>query len=53
MTKEILDSLRITSRKIPTILELAERSPIKPQGIIEDIIISLDSWEYPTNFYVL
>ena len=53
MTNEILDSLRLTSRETPTILELEDRSPIRPQGIIEDIIISIYPWEYQTFFYVL
>ena len=39
--------------KTPTILELADRSPIIAQGIIEDIIIPVDSWEYLAYFYVL
>jgi len=29
----------------PTMLELADRSKIKPEGVLEDIFISLDSWE--------
>lgn len=37
----------------PTMLELANRCKVKPKGTLEDIVISLDSWEYPTDFYVL
>ena len=37
----------------PTMLELAERSKVKPKRVLEDIVISLDSWEYPVDFYVL
>jgi hypothetical protein len=40
-------------RNTPTILQLADRSIIKHEGVLEDIIDSLDSWEYPTNFMVL
>lgn len=37
----------------PTMLELADRSKVKPEGVLEDIVISLDSWEYLAYFYVL
>jgi len=37
----------------PTMLELVDRSKVKPKGVLEDIVISLDSWEYPADFYVL
>ena len=40
-------------RPTTTILELADRSKITPKGILEDIIVSLDSWEYPIDFIVL
>jgi len=36
-----------------TVLELANRSKVKREGVLEDIVISLDSQEYPANFYVL
>ena len=35
------------------VLELADRSKVTPEGILEDIIVSLDSWEYPVDFLVL
>lgn len=41
--------LRVT----PTMLQMADRSTIKLEVIIEDLVITLDSWEYPTNFMVL
>ena len=34
-------------------LELADRSWIKPEGVLDDEIVSLDSWEYPVYFFVL
>jgi hypothetical protein len=40
-------------RDTPTVLQLADRSIVKPEGMLEDIIISIDSWEYPTDFLVL
>jgi hypothetical protein len=40
-------------RPTPTILELVDRSTIKPEGVINDLVISVDSWEYPVDFVVL
>lgn len=37
----------------PAMLELADRSEVDPEGVLADIFISLDSWEYPTKFYVI
>ena len=37
----------------PTILELVDRSRIKPEGVIEDLIISVESWNYPADLFVL
>ena len=34
-------------------LELADRSRIKLEGVLDDEIVSLDSWEYPIYFFVL
>jgi len=34
-------------------LELADRSKVIPEGILEYIIVSLDSWEYPVDLLVL
>lgn len=40
-------------RPTPTILQLADSSTVKPDGIIEDLAVTLDSWEYPTDFMIL
>jgi hypothetical protein len=54
MTKGTMEKLNLLNlRPTPTILQLADRSTIKPEGVLEDIIVSLDSWEYLTNFMVL
>jgi hypothetical protein len=45
--------LIIRFRPTPTVLELADRSTIKPEGVIDDLVISVDSWEYPVDFVVL
>ena len=54
MTIETVRKLGLTNiRPIPTILELADRSTIKPEGILGDLVISIDSWEYPADLLVL
>lgn len=40
-------------RENPTILALADCSTIKPKGVIEDLVISIESWNYPADFVVL
>lgn len=35
-----------------TILKLADRSKVVTEGILEDIIVSLDSWEYLVDFLI-
>jgi hypothetical protein len=55
MTLETLQLLQLQDevRETPTILELADRSIIKPEGVIEDFNISVESWNYPVDFTVL
>lgn len=44
MTTGTLSTLGLSNpRPTPTILELANRSTVKPLGVLEDIIIFLDS----------
>ena len=40
-------------RPTPTILELADRSTVKHVGALDDITITVASWEYPVDFLVL
>ena len=37
----------------PTILEMVDRYTIKPEGVVDDVIVSIDSWKYPADFVVL
>ena len=37
----------------PTLLQLVDRSVIKPDGVLEDISVSLDSWEHFVDFMIL
>ena len=54
MTIETVQKLGLTNlRPTPTILELPNRSTIKPEGILDDLVISVDSWEYSAKFLVL
>jgi hypothetical protein len=34
-------------------LELADKSRVMPEGILDDIMVTLASWEYPVDFIVL
>eukprot|EP00253_Pinus_taeda_P028431 PITA_28431 len=54
MTMKTMDQIWLSHlRPTPTMLELADRSKIKPEGVLDDVIISLDSWEYLIDFIVL
>ena len=54
MTMETLHNLKIYNiRPTPTILELADRSKVKHEGVVDDVIASIDSWEYPVYFIIL
>jgi len=54
MSKQVMDTLRFPKLQYtPTFLQLADRSVIKPNGLLEDVCVSLDSWEYPVDFMVL
>lgn len=34
-------------------IELANRSKIKPDGVLDDVVVSIYSWEYHMNFIVI
>jgi hypothetical protein len=54
LTTETCNVLGITSFKpTSTMLELVDRSVVKPVGTLQDIAISVDSWEYPADFLVI
>jgi hypothetical protein len=54
MTLETMRHLNLQNLQPTTmVLELADRSKVVPEGILEDITVSLDSWEYPVDFLVL
>ena len=54
MSKEVMAKLHIIGlRETPTILQLADSSTIVPDGMLEDVTITLHSWDYPVDFVVL
>ena len=54
MSRQTMEQLKLPNLLFtPTLLQLADRSIIKPDGVLEDISVSLDSWEYPVDFMIL
>ena len=55
MTKENMVKLNLQGnlRKTAIVLKLTDQSTVTLEGIVEDVMVSIDSWEYPTNFLVL
>jgi hypothetical protein len=39
-------------RHTPIVLRLENRSTINPKGVLEDVMVFIDSWEYPIDFIV-
>ena len=53
ITMETRHNLSIYNiRPTPTILELENRSKVKPKGVVDDVIVSIDSWEYLVVFII-
>eukprot|EP00253_Pinus_taeda_P004662 PITA_04662 len=54
MSRQTMEQLKLPNLLFtPTLLQLADRSIIKPDGVLEDILVSLDSWEYLVDFMIL
>jgi hypothetical protein len=54
LTTKTCNILGITSfEPSSTMLELADRSVVKPVDTLQDIEILVDSWEYPAGFIVI
>ena len=54
MTKDTIKKLNIEGlRATPTTLQLANSSTVTLDGMIEDIVITLDSLEYPIDSMIL
>jgi hypothetical protein len=52
MTITTLEKLQLKPllRPTPTILELVDKTKVIPERILDDIIVTLASWEYPVEF---
>jgi len=54
MSKQTMEQLKLPNLLYtPTLLQLANRAVIKKDGVLEDISVSLDSWEYLVDFMIL
>ena len=55
MTKESMLKLNLQGalRKTTIVLHLVDRSTTTLEGFVEDVMVSINSWGYPTNFLVL
>lgn len=54
MIKDIMQHMNLTNiRPTHIVLQLANSSIVKPDGMMEDILVALDSWEYPIDFMIL
>ena len=54
MTKDTMKNLKIEGlRAIPTVLQLVDSSTVTPDWMIENIVVTLVSLEYPANFMIL
>eukprot|EP00253_Pinus_taeda_P012397 PITA_12397 len=54
MAKDLFTTLGLRGfRHTPTVLELANKSRVKPEGVLEDIVITIASWRYLDNFLIL
>ena len=54
MPKHVYDSLSLEPlNKTSIVIQLADRSFVYPLGVIEDVIVKIDSLVIPCNFYIL
>eukprot|EP00253_Pinus_taeda_P019898 PITA_19898 len=54
LTTSTCQKLGITSvEPTSTLLELADRSVVRPKGTLYDVMVYVDSWEYPTDFLII
>ena len=55
MTTAILEVLQLGQflRPTPSILALADCTMVKPARVLDDIVVSVASWEYPIDFMVI
>jgi hypothetical protein len=54
ITVTTMEGLQLENLKpTPILLELANKSKVKPIGALDDVIVPLASWEFPVDFMVI
>ncbi|XP_059068549.1 uncharacterized protein LOC131859050 [Cryptomeria japonica] len=54
MKKDVMQHLNITTLiPTPIVLQLADSSTVKLDGMVEDLVVTLYSWEYLADFMIL
>ena len=55
MTTSILEYLQLGQflQPTPSILELVDRTTVKPARVLDGIVVSIASWEYPVDFMIV
>jgi len=54
LTTTTCQKLGITSVELTsTLLERVDRSVVRPEGTLHDVMVSVDSWEYPSDFLII
>jgi len=54
MTYETMTSLQLSGLKsTPILLEMADKSVVKPMGTLEDIVVTIIFGQYPIDFVVI
>jgi len=54
MPKHVYDSLSLEPlNKTSIVIQLADRSFVYPLGVIEDVLVKIDSLVIPCDFYIL
>jgi len=46
-------NLQGSLRKTIIVLQLVDKSTVAPEGVVEDVAVSIDSSKYPTDFLFL
>lgn len=54
MTIDTMTLLQLNqTRTTPIMLELANKPIVRPTRILEDVIVTMDSWEYMVDFALI
>jgi hypothetical protein len=55
MTSKTVELLQLNQFLHPTpiVLELVDRTTIKHTGVLDEILVTLASWEYPVDFMII